>query len=263
MLGAVSWGTFLGFLFMVLLVYYGYVCWKFGLVREWLTRRGAGPPADVDGDDAMIGGEFRGESAEPAIRDEPGMSSAVGRNGVARGDVAAGGGMVVAGVNGPIGTGVVGETAAPVGMDALGATPVYPVGKQMPLGLMEFSATGDAGAQADMPAKEKGGSADPDGVGRGGLSAGAGMQDANVELLKIAESLIGGLQSLVQEAAVTQLARPELERRVGALLKANRGLIGTSCQASIESFLERSSRMHLRYVLAQADIQRLWGIGSG
>ena len=271
MLGAISWMQFLVFLFLGLVVYYGYVVWRFGLLREWfggrhqgMSARVAGGAGDARGDTDMGGGvgqaaavgqaESR-EEGHMVLRGEPEIEMQVGQQDASQR-------ATVARENG-----VAAPRAAP--------WPLAPSWPQTPLPALdpppESLALAEKGAD-DPGALSTDKLASPYGVQLplGLVGEDNGAQDRAVEpvaeidpvLFKEAAGVIGQVRDLVGEAAATQLGRVEFENRVAGLLAGHRQLWGTAAQVGIDNFLEKSCRMQLRFSLTQEEIRGLWGVAG-
>ncbi|HEX3933735.1 MAG TPA: hypothetical protein VHW43_03590 [Puia sp.] len=220
MLGSVSWMQFLSLLFLGLVVYYCYVAWRFGLLREWFGRREErrGMPAAVEA--SVVVGDSRGP-ADGGVRVEPALPAEVREEPRQ---------VVVAQAASPP------RSEKAIDNSALSTDkPASPYGVQLPL---ELEGEGNGGRDR---------------------SAGP-TAEIDPAVFKQAEGVIRQVQDLVGEAAATQMGRKDFEDRISGLLAGHRQLWGTAGQLGIDNFLERSCRMQLRFSLTQEEIRGLWGV---
>jgi len=247
---------FLSLLFLGLVVYYGYVAWRYGMVREWLGKRGSrlvGGTAVVVGDSRKAADGSPGDVS--AVSGTQGVGP-VGSDGAALLDSQA---IMVGGTNGAA---VVAQAS---GLEARATMVAQVIGSEA----LPLPSPPPLPLSADEPIDDSaglstGGAASPYGIqlplGLGEDRSAGPAAEIDPELFKRAEGVISQLQDLVGEAAATQMPRPELESRVGELLAGNRQLWGTAGQVGVDNFLERCCRVQLRYSLTPPDIQGLWGV---
>lgn len=228
MLHSISWLRFGGFLFLGLVIYYGYVLIRF-FGRElrdfaqWRKTHGQEPPWDTSdestgkdpgGSDGSAGSGDRGAGSERQFGDQA-------RTGQAEQERQAG-------------------TLAPVGKAG--------------------------NVEAGEPLRSSGGAAPggpdiqepPDALNGMMVRTGVGADDQTPELFKVMERAIGRLRELSVDWSLTAIRREELEEEIQRILSSYGQLKRTSYQIAVNNFLVRTCKMHFATELTEEDLTRLW-----